>query len=693
VGKQRDLVCPLDSALTIARTCLILTLRVQARADPKDRLALAREVIAKLNAGNKRYVDHVSGKIGKGDLRNTSGVEMLEDDPLSGAKAPMAVVVSCARSCGAFGSACKMFDTAPGELQMIRTMANIIGNSGSMIASIELALGLAEEINELPPVVLVVGNTQNDLIEEAVIRAMTAQGRGDSCPKPKVFKGQQDAPLVLLDQMVKVARDALDQQPNATFVRLCELTNKLNLYQTIEDMMTSSRYIFDLVAAEQIFLLAGVFDVETKRVSFLGDHPSKARLLKTPPLLHYVRTAADEEMPAEEALAVLYAGNQRYIGGQGGILNRTVDQDQLRKMTAESGQNPQAIVLGCADSRASLEIFFDVKPGDIFVLRNAGNTCPSSRDMMIGSAEYAILHLRTKLVVVTGHTKCGAVNAAIQTVQQYAKERGLEQLTPQDIDNMIASLEGTSGSIGNVLQNIVRNAAEAIRQLPKGDMKELMDLTIEINVFSTIEKLIQNSEVMRKGVASGDLLVHGTVYNISSGAVKWLGPHPRLQEIVQAEMPMHVWNTTPYVRSESAAPSAEVQKIITRFKEGNERFLNGETMLADTPPSAIDPFAIVLAGAEKHTAVEKIFDVLRTPPPPLLLLHPLPCCSPCPRPGQQLRLRAFLAALPPSLRVALSLCSPVSECTPSLCWQRASSSCSATWASSRAAGTVRCSSR
>ena len=140
-------------------------------------------------------------------------------------------------------------------------------------------------------------------------------------------------------------------------------------------------------------------------------------------------------------------------------------------------------------------------------------------------------------------------------------------------------------------------------------------------------------------MASGDLLVHGTVYNISSGAVKWLGPHPRLQEIVQAEMPMHVWNTTPYVRSEAAAPSAEVQKIITRFKEGNERFLNGETMLADTPPSAIDPFAIVLAGAEKHTAVEKIFDVLRTPPPPLLLLHPLPA----------VRLRAFLAALPPSL--------------------------------------------
>ena len=579
---------------------------------------------------------------------------MLEDDPLSGAKTPMAIVVSCARSCGAFGSACTMFDTAPGELQMIRTMGNSIGTSGSIIGSIELSLGLAEAVDELPPVVLILGNTQNDVVEEAVIRAMTAQGRGDSCPKPKVFKGQQDAPLVLLDQMVKVARDALGQQPNATFIRLCELTTKLNLYQSIENMMTSSRYIFDLVAAEQIWLLAGVFDMVTKRVSFLGEHPSKARLLKTPPPFHYVRTAADEVMPAEEALAVLYSGNQRYICGKGGILNQTVDQVQLRNMTAESGQNPQAIVLGCADSRAPLEIFFDVKPGDLFVLRNAGNTCPSSRDMMIGSAEYAILVLRTKLVVVTGHTKCGAVNAALQTVQQYAKERGLEQLTPEDITNMIASLEGSSGSIGNVLQNIVRNAAEAIRQLPDGTMKEQAELAIEINVFSTIEKLIQNSEVLRKGVASGDLMVHGTVYNISSGAVKWLGPHPRLQEIVQAELPMHVWNTTPYVRSEAAAPSAEIEKILTRLKEGNERFMNGETisaaaaprldmpveqvtegtgsgtigrrarstaqpspeeLLVNTPPNSpvIDPFAIVLAGAEKNTAVEKIFDVLRTP--------------------------------------------------------------------------------
>ena len=676
---------------------------------------------------------------------------MLEDDPLSGAKTPMAIVVSCARSCGAFGSACTMFDTAPGELQMIRTMGNSIGTSGSIIGSIELSLGLAEAVDELPPpVVLILGNTQNDVVEEAVIRAMTAQGRGDSCPKPKVFKGQQDAPLVLLDQMVKVARDALGQQPNATFIRLCELTTKLNLYQSIENMMTSSRYIFDLVAAEQIWLLAGVFDMVTKRVSFLGEHPSKARLLKTPPPFHYVRTAADEEMPAEEALAVLYAGNQRYICGQGGILNQSVDQVQLRNMTAESGQNPQAIVLGCADSRAPLEIFFDVKPGDLFVLRNAGNTCPSSRDMMIGSAEYAILVLRTKLVVVTGHTKCGAVNAALQTVQQYAKERGLEQLTPENIDNMIASLEGSSGSIGNVLQNIVRNAAEAIRQLPDGTMKEQAELAIEINVFSTIEKLIQNSEVLRKGVASGDLMVHGTVYNISSGAVKWLGPHPRLQEIVQAEMPMHVWNTTPYVRSEAAAPSAEIDKIITRLKEGNERFMNGETLSADgqvkgsqsslemtvefdvgkvtkfedgsapppgrgslggklgkltstsldflpqlpkaqptspnststigrrvrsttmsrlladtpSPSSAIDPFAIVLAGAEKNTAVEKIFDVLRTPShlaPPVSMLVLVSTARPAAADNANFWHRLLLSLrLPLSLHLPLSLRLPVS---------------------------------
>ena len=463
--------------------------------------------------------------------------------------------------------------------------------------------------------------------------------------------------------------------------------------------------------------------------------------------------------------------------------------------------------------------------------------------MMIGSAEYAILHLRTKLVVVAGHTKCGAVNAALQTVQQYAKERGLDHLTPQDIDSMIASLEGSSGSIGNVLQNIVRNAAEAIRQLPDGTMKEQAELAIEINVFSTIEKLIQNSEVLRKGVASGDLMVHGTVYNISSGAVKWLGPHPRLQEIVQAEMPMHVWNITPYVRSEAAAPGAEVENIITRLKEGNERFMNGETLsrpqtpamtpvplptvpppslgtlqqsgrsngdrdnsvpmevenvtkledasthppgrgslggklgqmkltssasletlpqfsrarpagpngtgtgtgtigrrvrsttlmnlLADTPPdsSAIDPFAIILAGAEKNTAVEKIFDVLRTAPPSSVAASPVSMLLPVSpaRPAARLRLRALLATLTPrlplslrvplslrlplslrsplslrlplslnsplSLRLPLSLRSPVSECAPSWCCQRASSSCSAAWASSRAAGTVHCSTR
>ena len=162
--------------------------------------------------------------------------------------------------------------------------------------------------------------------------------------------------------------------------------------------------------------------------------------MTTAPVGETVRTASDPPVPAEEALAGMVAGNKRYGAGyvhvpecpthhagdarvQGAPLTeapsvraapcassrskqtRGPDSSLLVKLS-EGGQNPEAIVLGCADSRAPIEILFDVRPGDLFVLRNAGNTCAAAKSDLIGSIEYAISHLHTKLLVVTGHTKC-----------------------------------------------------------------------------------------------------------------------------------------------------------------------------------------------------------------------------------------------------------------------------------------------
>merc|ERR1712100_277457 len=81
---------------------------------------------------------------------------------------------------------------------------------------------------------------------------------------------------------------------------------------------------------------------------------------------------------------------------------------------ADDGQSPMAAIIGCADSRVPIEIVFDAQPGDLFVLRNAGNTCMCAEGSIVGSAEYCIGHLHTPLIVVLGHTKCGALAGATQ---------------------------------------------------------------------------------------------------------------------------------------------------------------------------------------------------------------------------------------------------------------------------------------
>jgi carbonic anhydrase len=110
---------------------------------------------------------------------------------------------------------------------------------------------------------------------------------------------------------------------------------------------------------------------------------------------------------ADEALAKLMAGNQRYVLHK----EQHPDQSLARRKQLEAGQQPFAVILGCADSRVSPELLFDEGLGDLFVIRVAGNIVD---DAVLGSIEYAVKHLGTKLIMVLGHEKCGAISAAVE---------------------------------------------------------------------------------------------------------------------------------------------------------------------------------------------------------------------------------------------------------------------------------------
>jgi len=215
-------------------------------------------------------------------------------------------------------------------------------------------------------------------------------------------------------------------------------------------------------------------------------------------------------VPATKALEKLKAGNERFVTGDPAS---TCFEAAHREALAAHGQNPFAAVIGCADSRCPLEILFDCKPGDHFVLRNAGNTCTHAEGSMVGSVEYSVSALGTNLILVLGHTKCGAIAGATKT--------------------MLSNKGKPNTAQGNAL-NILLNdlgpvAAKAESELEAGaSVDEIAAHAVKVNVFHTMEKLLSYSEIVRDKVQSGEVQLHGAIYDIVSGQVEFVGQCPRL---------------------------------------------------------------------------------------------------------------------------------------------------------------------
>jgi len=223
-----------------------------------------------------------------------------------------------------------------------------------------------------------------------------------------------------------------------------------------------------------------------------------------------VRTSGDQAMPPQDALKKLKDGNERYISGD-------VEAKQVcagvRGALKNQGQRPAATILGCADSRVALDFIFDSNPGDLFVVRNAGNVCGTPSGGIIGSIEYSVGNLETQLVVVLGHTNCGAVAAATGT-------------------RVAQSTDGLSDCLKALVERLEIPVDEAIKQSPGAAQSDIVELGIKLNVWHTIEELIRNSSVMKTALLAGKLEIHGGVYCLENGHVDWMGQHPQQQELL-----------------------------------------------------------------------------------------------------------------------------------------------------------------
>jgi carbonic anhydrase len=170
-------------------------------------------------------------------------------------------------------------------------------------------------------------------------------------------------------------------------------------------------------------------------------------------------SSAQEPTPgpaADEALAKLMAGNQRYVRHK----EQHPDQSLARRKELRTEQHPFAVILGCADSRVSPELLFDEGLGDLFVIRVAGNIVD---DAVLGSIEYAVEHLGTKLVMVLGHEKCGAVSAAVEGGTAAAHISAL-------VAAIQPSVEASSKEPGDRIHNcVIANARRVAQQVRESE--------------------------------------------------------------------------------------------------------------------------------------------------------------------------------------------------------------------------------
>ena len=196
---------------------------------------------------------------------------------------------------------------------------------------------------------------------------------------------------------------------------------------------------------------------------------------------------------AQEALERLREGNRRFAAN---ITNSAAIDSRARRSELASGQEPFAIILGCSDSRVPAEIVFDQGLGDLFVIRVAGNIVAASQ---VGSVEFAAERFGTPLVVVLGHSSCGAVQATL--------------------DELMRPKEKRSRNLGSIVDRI-RPAIEALLATDlRHNPEALIEQAVRSNVRASVNHLRHGSEILERLIEKNGLRVVGAEYSLETGLV------------------------------------------------------------------------------------------------------------------------------------------------------------------------------
>lgn len=201
---------------------------------------------------------------------------------------------------------------------------------------------------------------------------------------------------------------------------------------------------------------------------------------------HYIIDRDSAYADPRIALKKLMGGNKRFVEGKS--IKPRQNTDMIKKL--ENGQEPFATIVGCSDSRVPNEMVFDQGLGDLFIIRTAGQVSAAAS---YGSMEFAVLKLKTKLIVVLGHTECGAVAAAVER--------------PENVPGHIVTLI-----------NEIKPAVAKCAHLPGSPINN----AVRQNVIEQVNNLRDLEPILHKKYVDGEILIVGAVYDIHTGKVEFL---------------------------------------------------------------------------------------------------------------------------------------------------------------------------
>ena len=196
---------------------------------------------------------------------------------------------------------------------------------------------------------------------------------------------------------------------------------------------------------------------------------------------------------ALEGLARLRAGNRRFVAE---VQSRATRPTEARRLEVAAGQEPFAIILGCSDSRVPAEIVFDQGLGDLFVIRVAGNIVAASQ---VGSVEFAAARYGTRLVVVLGHSQCGAALATLEELQQPRESQS---------PNLRSIVDRVRPAVEGLLATELRHNPDA-----------LVQQSVRANIRASANHLRHGSSMLERLIVRDGLLVVGAEYSLETGTV------------------------------------------------------------------------------------------------------------------------------------------------------------------------------